>query len=674
MRFRHANGKVKYMQAVMNNAAEGNIRIHFAGGRDYMMRSEKRGGMRPPASGNSGKKPPKRRRRRRAGFFYKLLMTLMLLILWPVGLLMLWRRKVRWGTGTKLLTSAVTLIASIILIGFLLTVNTGNAQYSAIQNKVNDFLDDAADSLVIVWEEAETQAMIVSHGVQNLSEAVWINVREDIADGIDAGVALGERARATVKGWISGEGRDENAEASAEPEASAAPDISAETTAEPEDVVTAEITVNADASQLPVYIPAATPGAGAEIQEGTLSRSGEIDTASVPEAIAVSDEPLVFTVKPAADAVVYYNENGGKCYHMASSCGSMTSADEHTLGETRDNKLQRCSSCKTPDKAILDENYIVWTDENKTAHLSDECAKFSGKWNIIPAQEAIEHAFTACYECDADQYLAAIAMLKEIVVEAPVEEPEATVEPEASIEPGVTAEATADAEADVTAQPRAIQAEVPTEEPATEPTEAPTEEPTATPEPTEAPTEEPTATPEPTEAPTEEPTVTPEPTEAPTATPEITAEPSPEASAEASPTLKPAGLATVYHTKNGKWFHTIENCSGMMGASEYTLEDSAGKYKSCNTCGAPKKDLIGVDCLWMDKNKLCHTSDECEAFEGRYSLITLADALEKKYSGCEKCFAHLYLAVEEAAAPDSTTAADGTVYYENITVVEVSGN
>ena len=159
------------MQAVMNNTAGTGAasRIHFAGGRDYMMRSEKRNGIRPPSSGNSGKKPPRRRRRRRAGFFYKLLMVLLLLVLWPVGLLMLWQRKVRWGAGTKLLTSVVTLVASIILIGFLLTVNTGNAQYSAMQNSVNDFLDEAADSLVIVWEEVETQSMIVSHGVKNLS-------------------------------------------------------------------------------------------------------------------------------------------------------------------------------------------------------------------------------------------------------------------------------------------------------------------------------------------------------------------------------------------------------------------------------------------------------------------------------------------------------------------------
>ena len=100
-----------------------------------------------------------------------------------------------------------------------------------------------------------------------------------------------------------------------------------------------------------------------------------------------------------------------------------------------------------------------------------------------------------------------------------------------------------------------------------------------------------------------------------------------------------------------------------MGASEYTLEDSVDKYKSCNACSAPKKEMIGKDCLWMDKNKLCHTTDECEAFEGRYTLLTVDDALEKKYSACEKCGADDYLGSINVVGGE-------VVYYEEITVVE----
>ena len=121
------------MQAVqtMPGAFNPASRLHgFARGRDYMMRSEKRPGHGPSAGNSGGNRPPKRRRRR-AGFFYKLITLLLLLTLWPLGLLLLWRRRLRWGALTKLLTSIVTLAASIILIGFALTVNTGNPAYTA---------------------------------------------------------------------------------------------------------------------------------------------------------------------------------------------------------------------------------------------------------------------------------------------------------------------------------------------------------------------------------------------------------------------------------------------------------------------------------------------------------------------------------------------------------------
>jgi len=90
------------MQAVMNHSSALENFL-FASGRDYMMRSEKRSGSGPAHRSPSGGKPP-RRRRKRAGFFYKLFMMILLLTIWPLGLLMLWRRKVRWGVVTKLLT------------------------------------------------------------------------------------------------------------------------------------------------------------------------------------------------------------------------------------------------------------------------------------------------------------------------------------------------------------------------------------------------------------------------------------------------------------------------------------------------------------------------------------------------------------------------------------------
>lgn len=162
---------------------------------------------------------------------------------------------------------------------------------------------------------------------------------------------------------------------------------------------------------------------------------------------------------------------------------------------------------------------------------------------------------------------------------------------------------------------------MPTETPTEKPTEAPTDVPTA--EPTQAPTDVPTA--EPTQAPTEAP-----------------------ASETASPaaTLKPAGEATVYHSSNGEWYHTFNRCSGMTGGSAYTLAECTENFKCCNACGAPKAELVGQECLWKDEKNICHTSDECSAFEGLYQLILLDDAMTHGYIACSECDADAYLVHE----------------------------
>ena len=71
------------------------------GGRNYMMRSEKRPGYNRPAQ-----KPRPRRRRRNVG--YIVLTLIVAILLWPVGLFLIWNRRLRCGVGGKLLWSAVS--------------------------------------------------------------------------------------------------------------------------------------------------------------------------------------------------------------------------------------------------------------------------------------------------------------------------------------------------------------------------------------------------------------------------------------------------------------------------------------------------------------------------------------------------------------------------------------
>ena len=600
------------MQAVMNHPS---ALEHFRfAGRSYMMRSEKRGSSGPVhRSPAPGKKPP---RRRRAGFFYKLLMMLLLLTLWPVGLFLLWRRKLRWGVATKLLTSVVTLAACIVLIGFALTVQTDNVQYTAVQDSVNSFLDEAADTLINAGDIISEKAELVHEGMSEMGDALWSVGKTYLADGIDAGVLFAQQAKQEVSALlesISIESPETEGEESAEePSVEAAPietdepaEEDAGTPEASEPPVSAEITVNADDTTLPIFMPESSPAAqnGKSIAEGTLSRSGSLAEGEVaPTAEPTVEvlptatlEPLTFTVKSAESATVFYND-GGKCYHKTSACASMKTSVEHVLGDTRTVSNHRCTICGTPDKSILDETHVVWTDAENTAHLSDECSAFSGMWNLIPAAEANEKELTACAECSADLYLRAVAAELDVVILRPEEE---------------AAEAAAE-EAEPTVEPTAE----PTPEPTAEPIPEPTAEPT--PEPTAEPTPKPTA--EPTPEPTPEPVIV---------VPTVT--------------LKPAGEAIVFHSSNGRFYHSQDVCTNMTGSDPYFLSECVDGYKSCNTCDAPDASLVDQPCLWSDKNELCHVSDECADFTGSFKLILRDEALAEGRLGCVVCGASEYL-------------------------------
>ena len=103
------------MQATMEGGRLMFARRH---GRDYMMRSEKR----PSYGGASGRGRPPKRRRRRGGVLYTLWTVLASVLLWPVGMVLLWRRRLRWQVTTKLLMSIITLFICVVAYGFALDV------------------------------------------------------------------------------------------------------------------------------------------------------------------------------------------------------------------------------------------------------------------------------------------------------------------------------------------------------------------------------------------------------------------------------------------------------------------------------------------------------------------------------------------------------------------------
>ena len=240
-----------------------------------MMRSEKRDRVTQSAHSDPHARPRKRRRKG-AGFVYKFFMMLLLLVLWPFGLLMLWRRKVRWSGAMKLLVSVVTLAACILLYGFALTIPVNNPKYNAIQDKANDYLDVSADWLVNAGHVVADKSVEVWDGVTNLSDAAARRGMELLPDALDKGVDLAGQAKvkfvelANKVGWKLELPEPEPTEApqpTSEPAANGSSKLGALEKAE-------KVRADVDDSQLPIYVPASTPDAatGKKLTSGMLER------------------------------------------------------------------------------------------------------------------------------------------------------------------------------------------------------------------------------------------------------------------------------------------------------------------------------------------------------------------------------------------------------------------
>ena len=197
-------------------------------GRDYMMRSEKRPGY---GSGRPGKKPP--RKKRRTGFFYIFLTSLLSVLLWPVGMVLLWRRRMRMQVGTKLLFSLVTLFISIFLIVFSLTVPTENPTVIAFQDKANDFLDKAADDIAVAGDIVYRKGVETYYLMSDFTDAYASYQSAALADSIDQGVEWAQRARSGIANLFSREedepentpGQSATPEQSSTPGQSVSPDV-----------------------------------------------------------------------------------------------------------------------------------------------------------------------------------------------------------------------------------------------------------------------------------------------------------------------------------------------------------------------------------------------------------------------------------------------------------------
>ena len=599
-------------------------------GRDYMMRSEKR------AHGSSvttnGRRPAPRRRKK-AGFFYMLLTLLLSLLIWPIGMILLWKRKLRWTVSTKLLTTIITLFITFTVFGYLLTVPTEVPEITKAQDAVNDFLDHSAEYIAEGYTIVCDSAVKVWDGASDMGDALGKAAMVAAADGIDEGSKWMAVARDTAVEWYGKAVewvRSFNEDDTKTPVDNPTLEPLADPTDEATDAPTAKPTAKPTATpkptpevigegDIPLSVPVSTPDpAGAQpIGDGTLTRSRQFTAPTEAPTAEPTDEP---TDAPSA----------------APTWSSATPAAEATAGATEAvTKAPTAKPTKAPTAAPTEEPaptaspevpaelmpapaseaIVYYTSNGSWYHMGSSCGKMSGaKPHLLT--EALERGLKRCNGCNSTD--------KSVLeLENPVWTDEANLfhlSAQCEAFTGIYGlELLDDALSNGYAPCEACRAdEFMTACGRVMPT--PTPEPTATPEPT------------PTPSPTPEPTAVP--------TPSPTPEP-----AIVVPTraLKPAGEALVYHTTNGGWYHTIPNCSKMSRADLYPLSEAASHLKNCRTCAAPLPQYVDMYCLWMDEDDQCHTTDECPSFNGKYKLIPRDEALEAGHTGCEMCYANEYL-------------------------------
>lgn len=399
----------------------------FASG-TYMLRSEKRRHYEPPVPEKQPlkkePKPPKkkkpkvskepqepkeqREKRTEAGFIYKTITVFFGILIWPVGLILLLRRYLKWKPYAKFIAALLLLCASVILYGFLLTVDTGNPEYTRVQDTINNEIEKLYTKAEAFAEIAADKMVEVRDGADNLGRALGNVAAVHLADAIDAGVELSWQAREKIAEWT---GSEAVARPTPTPEPTPAP--TPKPTEEPMKVRPGSGHAALDASSvvLPLYVPegGADHNDGKTIVSGVMTHKGLSPYADVITGTgADSDIIRSFTVKSAGSVKVYCNFGSGEFYHTKESCGSMKTAQAHTLKEAVAEGMKPCERCKPIPAEMQEIDQIAWKDANDRIHTTDKCEAFNGAWTLITAEEVIEKGYAACEVCGCDDYIEAI--------------------------------------------------------------------------------------------------------------------------------------------------------------------------------------------------------------------------------------------------------------------------
>lgn len=376
--------------------------MYFKRGRDsnYMMRSEKR-----PGYPNTPPQKPKK------SIWYQVLTVILLILVCPVGLILLWRKRMGWPNPAKLLATLLSLVMLFLELGAALVYPFEDARLRSAQHAastaISGFVSDMADNWSAVVDNGqEIGAAAGNHMLGMLLDAIasptpaptqvpplTLNQGEGSGDDI---ASLMNKPTATPTPTPTPEPT-----ATPEPTPTATPEATPEASANtlerptPSGSLTPSLDPNASATPVPPVTPTPSPTATPLVTPTpTPTVEPTIDPASIPK------------IQNVGETMVWHTSNG-KWYHKASECGTMSNASQYTLASAVSKGKTACPYCYPIDEQWAREDEpVVYVSADNYWHIRWGCESNTDEWTPMLLDEARgDRSLAPCDACGSRYYV-----------------------------------------------------------------------------------------------------------------------------------------------------------------------------------------------------------------------------------------------------------------------------
>ena len=347
----------------------------------YFERVEKRS----PYEPERHEKPEKKKTNGTLAFFA----LVFLCVLFPVGLVLLLNRKIRWSGGAKVIAAVLGLMVFWRLFVYVSEVQTKKDWLMKVQPPMQTAVEWTREKVTKGYDIASEWVTKTAEDGKEKAITVWQGIRRPIAEKTHS---LLETTGTNAK-YLKQELPVKLIGRAIEPykeivdyRPTPAPTTAAESTPDPEPENVFE------------NVPEFVDQTAFEVPD--LPDVDEEQTAlTLPP---LDDKP---EVRSASEAEVFYND-GGTYYHKKSTCKGMYTSDSHTLGEAWQSGKKPCANCDPISFDMLnrEQNDYLWVDSNGYGHTSDLCFRFDRTkgYSIVLNEELYAGSYKYCTECKAD--------------------------------------------------------------------------------------------------------------------------------------------------------------------------------------------------------------------------------------------------------------------------------